>query len=113
MGPNDVVFSEYPPPVLVGVGITFMVLPVIVVCLRFFARRFTRVAIGIDDWSIIVALVCAIARKLTLCRADMGSLGTQHGGRHSRGSMCVLSISYRDTAGTRSRTTTDDGTDRE
>lgn len=55
------VFSQYKKPVLVGVGITLTILPMIVVGLRFRARQFTRAAVGMDDWSILFALVSVLA----------------------------------------------------
>lgn len=51
------VFDQYSKPVLIGNGFAFTILPIIVVSLRFYARRVARVAVGPDDWSIIVALV--------------------------------------------------------
>ena len=56
-GPSDYVFEQYSKPKIVGVGITFTILPVFVVALRFYARHITRVAFGFDDWSILFALV--------------------------------------------------------
>jgi hypothetical protein len=66
MSTSDHVFSQYSKPVLVGVGVTFTILPIIVVGLRFHARRFTRAAVGIDDWCIVVALVSTQAQDLKL-----------------------------------------------
>ena len=57
MSTSNWVFSEYSKPVLVGVGVALTILPFIVVGLRFYARRVARVAIGVDDWCIVVALV--------------------------------------------------------
>lgn len=54
---SDPVFDQYSRPVLVGNGIAFVLLPMIVVSLRFYARRVARGAVGLDDWCIIVALV--------------------------------------------------------
>ncbi|KAL9003413.1 MAG: hypothetical protein Q9188_003718 [Gyalolechia gomerana] len=45
----------YPNKVVVGNGVVFMVLPIIFVGLRFYARRVARTIIGIDDWCIVVA----------------------------------------------------------
>lgn len=50
-------FDQYTKPVLVGNGVAFTILPIIVVSLRFYARRVARVVVGIDDWCIVVALV--------------------------------------------------------
>ena len=44
----------------------FLVLPFIVVGLRFYARRFSRVAVGIDDWFILFALVSLQEYTITL-----------------------------------------------
>lgn len=51
------VSSQYQKPVLVGVGVTFTILPMVVVGLRFYARHFTRATVGMDDWFILFALV--------------------------------------------------------
>lgn len=59
-------FDQYTKPVLVGNGVTFIILPIILVGLRFYARRVARVAIGIDDWCIVVALV-NIRKPLVSC----------------------------------------------
>lgn len=50
-------YSEYRHPVLVGGGISFTILPIIFVGLRFYARRVAHVVAGMDDWCILVALV--------------------------------------------------------
>lgn len=57
MSTSNWVFTEYPNQVLVGVGVALTVLPFIVVGLRFYARRVSRIATGVDDWCIVVALV--------------------------------------------------------
>ena len=57
MAISDRVFAQYPKSVLVGNGIAFTLLPIVVVLLRFYARRISHVAPGIDDWSIVTALV--------------------------------------------------------
>ena len=54
---SNSVFSEYPKPVLVGVGLFLTILPIFIVALRFFARRRTPAGIGSDDWVILFALV--------------------------------------------------------
>ena len=50
--------SEYSRPVLIGVGVVLIVLPVFVVALRFYVRRRTRTGLGPDDYMILFALVC-------------------------------------------------------
>lgn len=57
MAVPDSVFAQYGKPVLVGNGVTFTILPILVVGLRLYARRRSRVPVGIDDWFIVVALV--------------------------------------------------------
>ena len=57
MSESSRVFTQYSKPDIVGAGITFTILPMIVVGLRFYARRVSRAPVGIDDWSIVVALV--------------------------------------------------------
>ena len=57
MAISDRVFAQYPKSVLVGNGVAFTILPMIVVVLRFYARHISRVAAGIDDWCIVTALV--------------------------------------------------------
>ena len=57
MAVPDSVFAQYGKPVLVGVGVTFIILEIIIVGLRFYARRRSRVPVGIDDWMILLALV--------------------------------------------------------
>ena len=63
MAVPDSVFSQYGKPVLVGNCITFTILPIIVVGLRFYVRRRSRVPIGIDDWFIVLALVGGLESK--------------------------------------------------
>ena len=58
------IFAQYSKPVLVGVGVTFTILPIIVVGLRFYARRVSRTAVGIDDWCTVFALVSTQAGSL-------------------------------------------------
>ncbi|KAL8919795.1 MAG: hypothetical protein Q9172_004800 [Xanthocarpia lactea] len=71
-------FDQYTKPVLVGNGVAFTVLPIIVVSLRFYARRVARVAVGIDDWCIVVALVlCTAAGVVLILAAEIGGMG-QH-----------------------------------
>lgn len=53
--------SEYDFQVLVGVGITLTVLPIITVGMRFFVRFRTRTDFGPDDWMILAAMVRASA----------------------------------------------------
>ncbi|CAO1601782.1 hypothetical protein XANCAGTX0491_005418 [Xanthoria calcicola] len=71
-------FDQYTKPVLVGNGVTFTILPIIIVGLRFYARRVARLAPGIDDWCIVVALVlCTAAGVVLILAAEIGGLG-QH-----------------------------------
>lgn len=63
-------FDQYTKPVLVGNGVAFTVLPIIVVSLRFYARRVARVAVGIDDWCIVVALVNIQALRTVVFTCD-------------------------------------------
>ena len=57
--PSDVVDShKSKAPQLYAAAITTYVLAVITVALRFWARRLTKAVIRMDDWTIIVALVC-------------------------------------------------------
>ena len=57
MSESSRVFTQYSKSDIVGAGITFTILPIIVVGLRFYARGLSRAPVGIDDWSIVVALV--------------------------------------------------------
>ena len=57
MSASDRVFTQYSKPNIVGAGITFTILPILVVGLRFYARHVSRAPVGIDDWSIVGALV--------------------------------------------------------
>lgn len=57
------VFAEYGKPILIGVGIAFIILEIIIVGLRFYARRRSRVPVGIDDWLILLALVGSLERN--------------------------------------------------
>ena len=49
--------SEYGTSVLVATGIVFIILPVVAVGLRFYARSLVRAKLGGDDWVMIPALV--------------------------------------------------------
>lgn len=52
-----------------GSAIAFSILPCIAVACRFRARRLNRIALGIDDWLMVPALVCSLGvrafRRLT------------------------------------------------
>lgn len=49
--------SQYGKSVLVVTGVTFSILPLIAVGLRFYARSLSRANLGADDWILIPALV--------------------------------------------------------
>lgn len=46
-------------PTILGLSIAFPIVSIIVTLLRFEARRVSRTGIGIDDWTILGALVSA------------------------------------------------------
>ena len=54
---SNIVFSEYPKSVLIGVSLFLTILPIVIVALRFYARHRTPAGIGSDDWVILFALV--------------------------------------------------------
>ena len=47
------------PAYVLAAGATFLAVCIIIVVLRFFTRTLQKVTIGIDDWLVIPALVCA------------------------------------------------------
>ena len=54
---------------LLGVNITFAILPVIAVILRVLARRITKRALDASDYCIIAACVCRLLPQIPrLCR---------------------------------------------
>ena len=61
---NDSAVSQYNKAVIVGVGSALTLLAIIVVALRFFARRRCRVQYDWDDWSIFLALASGLANAI-------------------------------------------------
>jgi hypothetical protein len=47
---------------LIGVSITMVILQIIIVIARFYTRYMQRIAIGIDDYLIVPAVVCFFPR---------------------------------------------------
>lgn len=58
-------FRGYIKPVLVSLGLFLTILSIAIVALRFYARRRSRVVIGLDDWFIVVATVRFFLCSLT------------------------------------------------
>lgn len=56
--------SLYDKSVLIGTGVTFLILPMIAVALRFYARSLSRAKLGADDWIMIPALVSKSPRMV-------------------------------------------------
>ena len=54
-------FTAYNKNSLVATGIIFMILPVLFVGLRFYARSISSIKLGIDDWMMIPAIIITIA----------------------------------------------------
>ncbi|KAI0445144.1 hypothetical protein F4803DRAFT_548554 [Xylaria telfairii] len=53
-------YNPYPPPVLIGTGILFIIVPVAAALLRFYIRMKTAIRLGIDDWFTIPAVVICV-----------------------------------------------------
>lgn len=63
---------------MIGIGIAFLILPLVIVGLRVWAKSLGRRSLGYDDYLIFVSLLCSIAACiLQLVAAIMGELG-QH-----------------------------------
>lgn len=56
----DPSYNPYPPPVLIGTGILFIIVPVAAALLRFYVRMHTAARLGIDDWLAIPAVVICV-----------------------------------------------------
>ncbi|KAL8725041.1 MAG: hypothetical protein Q9181_006563 [Wetmoreana brouardii] len=82
---SDYPYSQYPKPVLLGVGVTFTILPIFVVGLRFYARRTSRTIIGLDDWCIVFALLLCTAGGVAVILGMAGVAAAIGGmGQHQR-----------------------------
>lgn len=49
--------------VVIGTGLTFTVLAVLAVALRFYARTRTKTGLGWDDWTMLLAVVSTSPTK--------------------------------------------------
>ncbi|KAI0017877.1 hypothetical protein F4780DRAFT_795560 [Xylariomycetidae sp. FL0641] len=73
----DPSYNPYPPPVLIGTAVLFMILPVVAVALRFYARLVSEAKLGIDDWITIPSMILCIALSiLQILSVTLGGLGS-------------------------------------
>ncbi|KAH8161276.1 hypothetical protein CIB48_g6979 [Xylaria polymorpha] len=72
----DPSYNPYPPPVLIGTGILFIIVPVAAALLRFYVRMHTAARLGIDDWLAIPAVViCVGVATAQIIAATAAGLG--------------------------------------
>ncbi|KAI2615210.1 hypothetical protein GGR54DRAFT_632309 [Hypoxylon sp. NC1633] len=70
-------YNPYPRPVLVGTGVLFIIVPILTVGLRFYARLMSSAKLGIDDWVAIPSMVICIGLSVTqIIATTAGGLGT-------------------------------------
>ncbi|KUI72793.1 hypothetical protein VM1G_08431 [Cytospora mali] len=64
-------------PTIWGLSIAFLVIAIVAVVLRFYARRIKSQKLGPDDWTVLVALILSIGVTVNLLiMTQMGGLGT-------------------------------------
>ncbi|KAI2634012.1 hypothetical protein GGS21DRAFT_543912 [Xylaria nigripes] len=69
-------YNPYPPSVMVGTAILFIVLPIVAVSVRFYARLRTTARLGVDDWLAIPAVALCVALAVVQIIATVsGGLG--------------------------------------
>ena len=49
---------------VIATSVIFIILGIVAVSLRFFVRRDKKVALGADDWLIVIALILRFARAV-------------------------------------------------
>ncbi|KUI65602.1 hypothetical protein VM1G_00214 [Cytospora mali] len=69
-------YNPYPPSVLIGTAILFIIVPIISVGLRFTSRLMASIYLGIDDWITIPSMLICIGLAVTqIIAATLGGLG--------------------------------------
>lgn len=61
----DPAYNPYPPSVLIGTGIFFIILSLTSVGLRFYSRFLSSAHLGIDDWMTLPSLFICIIMSIT------------------------------------------------
>ncbi|KAI5921183.1 hypothetical protein F4810DRAFT_379274 [Camillea tinctor] len=71
------IYNRYPPSVLIGTAVLFMITSIGSVGLRFYARYISRAKLGIDDWiTIPVMVICVALSAVQIVATTAGGLGT-------------------------------------
>ncbi|KAI0396808.1 hypothetical protein F5Y17DRAFT_59876 [Xylariaceae sp. FL0594] len=69
-------YNPYPQSVLVGTGVLFIIVPIVAVSLRFYARLTTAARLGPDDWITLPAATLIVALAIVqIIAATAGGLG--------------------------------------
>lgn len=53
-------YQPYPQSVLIGTSVLFVIIPIVAVGLRFYARSLVAARLGIDDWITIPSMVICV-----------------------------------------------------
>jgi hypothetical protein len=61
----DPKYQPYPPSVLIGTAILFLVLSIIAVALRFYARLKSVGRLALDDWITVPSMIICVALCIT------------------------------------------------
>ncbi|KAI1819660.1 hypothetical protein F4861DRAFT_543712 [Xylaria intraflava] len=70
-------YNPYPQSVLIGTAILFIIVTIVAVSLRFYARGLTTARLGIDDWlTIPSALLCVTIAIVQIIAATAAGLGS-------------------------------------
>lgn len=72
----DPTYNPYPPSVLIGTSVLFIIIPIVSVGLRFTARSLTGAYLGIDDWITIPSMIICIGLGVNqIVATTLGGLG--------------------------------------
>ncbi|KAI0592816.1 hypothetical protein F4775DRAFT_599290 [Biscogniauxia sp. FL1348] len=70
-------YNRYPPSVLIGTAVLFIVTSIGSVGLRFYSRSISRAKLGIDDWITLPVMVICVALSVTqIVATTAGGLGS-------------------------------------
>ncbi|KAI1392945.1 uncharacterized protein F4822DRAFT_441687 [Hypoxylon trugodes] len=69
-------YNPYPPHVLLGTGVLFIIIPILSVGLRFYTRWASGTKVGVDDWITIPSMIICILLSITqIIATTTGGLG--------------------------------------
>ncbi|OTA81659.1 hypothetical protein M434DRAFT_401328 [Hypoxylon sp. CO27-5] len=74
---HDPNYNPYPPSVLIGTAVLFIIVPIMAVSLRFYTRLASAASLGIDDWITILSMfICIGLSIIQIIATTKGGLGT-------------------------------------